>query len=49
LYLDKLHQDHIEVFTPNGKSVRTILNMDGTQNLEKIEQAGIRDIWEWIR
>lgn len=50
LYLDKMHKDHIEVFTKSGKDLRTILNMDGTQNLNKIVQTrGTRDILEWIR
>jgi hypothetical protein len=49
LYLDRMHGDHIEVFDKRGKVLRTILNMDGTQNFLKIEQAGIRDIVEWIR
>lgn len=44
LYLDKLHKDHIEVFCPTGEPLRTILNMDGTQNLAKINQAGFRSI-----
>ena len=32
-----------------GEDLRMILNMDGTQNLTKIKQAGIRDILAWIR
>ena len=48
-YLDKMHGDHIEVFCHRGKPLRTILNMDGTQNLTKIEQAGKRTIEKWIK
>lgn len=48
LYLDKLHKDHIEVFCHKRKPLRTILNMDGTQNLAKIKQAGKRDILECL-
>ena len=49
LYLDKMHKDHIEVFCKKGRPLRTILNMDGTQNLAKIEQAGKRTIEKWIK
>lgn len=48
LYLDKMHKDHIEVFCHKGKPLRTVLNMDGTQNLVKIKQAGVRDIVECL-
>lgn len=49
LYLDKTHGDHIEVFKRCGKIMRTILNMDGTQNMKKLAQAGARTIEPWIK
>jgi filamentous hemagglutinin len=49
LYLDKMHGDHIEVFIKSGKALRTILNIDGTQNMKKLAQAGVRDILKYIR
>ncbi len=49
LYLDKMHKDHIEVFCNKGEPMRTILNMDGTQNITKIQQAGERGIVRWIK
>lgn len=48
-YLDKMHGDHIEVFKKCGKVVRTVLNMDGTENKKKLVQAIGRDILPWIR
>lgn len=48
LYLDTLHYDHLEVFDKSGEVVRTILNMDGTQNAMKLKQAGVRSIAECI-
>ena len=48
LYLDKMHGDHIEVFKKCGESIRTVLNMDDTQNLDKLRQAGKRTIEQWI-
>ncbi|MGA9530340.1 MAG: polymorphic toxin-type HINT domain-containing protein, partial [Candidatus Babeliales bacterium] len=50
-YIDKLHYDHIEVFDSTGENMRTILNMDGTQNLKKLAQAQLkpRDIRQWIQ
>lgn len=48
LYLDRMHKDHIEVFKRCGKIMRTVLNMDGTQNLSKLRAAGARDIVECI-
>ena len=44
-YLDTLHRDHIEVFKSCRKIIRTVLNMDGTQNLEKLAQALKRPRW----
>lgn len=49
LYLDKMHKDHIEVFCKKGRPLRTVLNMDGTQNLDKLRQAGKRTIEPWIK
>ena len=37
-YLDGLHKDHIEVFDKNG-NFKTVMNLDGTPNVSKIEQA----------
>ena len=34
LYLDNLHKDHLEVFRKNN-TFKTILNLDGTENLSK--------------
>jgi|GEM_PF-2289191 len=48
LYLDKKHYDHIEVFDKLGRTLRTILNMDGTRNQDKINLAKTRDIIDWI-
>ncbi|MDR3550585.1 MAG: polymorphic toxin-type HINT domain-containing protein [Candidatus Babeliales bacterium] len=48
-YLDKMHGDHIEVFKKFGSPMRTILNMDGTQNFNKLKQAGARTIKQWIK
>jgi hypothetical protein len=39
LYLDTLHGDHIEVFKKCGKIMRTVLNMDGTKNVAKLQSA----------
>jgi len=44
-YLDTLHRDHIEVFKSCRKIIRTVLNMNGTQNLEKLAQALKRPRW----
>jgi len=41
-YLDKLHGDHIEVLKNGGKAMRTVLNMDGTPNIDKLMKAGVR-------
>lgn len=49
LYLDTLHGDHIEVFRKCGTIMRTVLNMDGTQNLIKLANAGVRSIEQCIR
>ncbi|MFC0404008.1 hypothetical protein ACFFHS_03165, partial [Enterococcus ureilyticus] len=38
IYLDGLHKDHLEVFDSNG-NLRTILNLDGTVNLDKYGKA----------
>ena len=38
VYLDGLHKDHLEVFDKNG-TLRTILNLDGTVNLDKYYKA----------
>lgn len=38
VYLDGLHKDHLEVFDKNG-NLRTVLNLDGTINLEKYYKA----------
>lgn len=40
---------NIEVFCNKGKPLRTVLNMDGTQNVAKIQQAGERNIIKWIK
>ncbi|WP_413487713.1 T7SS effector LXG polymorphic toxin [Carnobacterium divergens] len=40
-YLDGLHKDHIEVFDSNG-NFRTVLNLDGSINVEKIKAAATR-------
>ncbi|MBR8661825.1 hypothetical protein KDN35_19610 [Brevibacillus sp. NL20B1] len=37
-YLDSLHYDHIEVVDSRGK-VKAVLNLDGTLNVSKTEQA----------
>lgn len=37
-YLDKMHKDHFEVFSSNGR-IKTILNLDGTENLSKLKAA----------
>ena len=41
IYLDGLHKNHLEVFDRNGK-LRTILNLDGTENITTLLQAGKR-------
>jgi len=42
-YLDNLHKDHLEVFSSKGKmTLRTILNLDGTVNISKINAAQLR-------
>lgn len=38
VYLDALHKDHLEVFDKNGK-IRTVLNLDGSINLDKYYKA----------
>lgn len=38
VYLDGLHKDHLEVFDKNG-NLRTILNLDGSINLDKYYKA----------
>jgi hypothetical protein len=49
-YLDNLHKDHIEVFKSTGKMLlRTILNLDGSINLEKIARAGMRSVRPFIK
>lgn len=48
-YLDSLHRDHIEVFSSKGKMpLRTILNLDGTINTGKIDQAITRNLSRFI-
>jgi uncharacterized protein YneF (UPF0154 family) len=47
-YLDKMHGDHIEVFNSTGKAIRAVLNMDGTQNIKKLDLAAGRRIVRWI-
>jgi len=43
LYLDNLHKDHLEVFNRNNK-LKTILNLDGTENLIKLAKSAGRKI-----
>jgi hypothetical protein len=38
VYLDSLHMDHLEVYSAKGKAI-TVLNFDGTVNLEKMAKA----------
>lgn len=42
-YLDNLHKDHLEVFHSNGK-ISTILNLDGTENIQKLFKAAGRTL-----
>ncbi len=48
-YLDSLHKDHIEVFSSKGRMpLRTVLNLDGTVNTGKIDQAIMRNLSRFI-
>jgi hypothetical protein len=50
LYLDNLHKDHIEVFGSTGKMLlKTVLNLDGSINAEKVANAIGRSIRQYIR
>lgn len=42
-YLDAVHKDHLEVFNKRGK-FKTVLNLDGTENILKREAAKNRKI-----
>ncbi len=50
-YLDKFHGDHIEVFNSTGTRAQTVLNLDGSENIKKLNAAikEARDIEEWIK
>ena len=38
VYLDAKHRDHLEVFSDN-KNTRKVLNVDGSENMEKGKKA----------
>jgi len=50
-YLDKKHGNHIEVFNGTGTAPRTVLNLDGSVNIKKLNTAidQGRQIVDYIR